>query len=210
MTPQAMFEDFADGLVLDYYRDHLEEYNKEFAYQVSEFKEGNLLFEVMQRRIWDKAASDSTGLRNYYQKHKDKYKWEASADAIIFTFSNPELASRMRARIDSNWRAWSTLAETSDGTMQADSARFELSQLPIPERTNFQPGLLTANTKNETDNSVSYSYIIKMYPGNEPRDFNAARGFVLNDYQAYLEENWLKELRKKYPVKINEAVLKSL
>jgi len=210
ISRKAMFQEFSDLKVLDYYREHLEEYNKDFAFQLSEFKEGNLLFEVMQRKIWDKAAADSIGLRKYFDKYKAKYKWEASADAIIFTFSNPELAMQMRSRIDSNWKAWNTLSETSDGNMQADSARFELSQIPVPDRTNFQPGLLTANTKNENDNSVSYSYIIRMYPANEQRTFAAARGFVINDYQAFLEENWIKELEKKYPVKINEAVLKTL
>jgi len=210
MSRKAMFQEFSDLKVLDYYREHLEEYNKDFAFQLSEFKDGNLLFEVMQRKIWDKAAADSIGLRKYYDKNKAKYKWEASADAIIFTFSNPELAMQMRSRIDSNWKAWNVLSETSDGNMQADSARFELSQIPVPDRTNFQPGLLTANTKNENDNSVSYSYIIRMHPANEQRTFVAARGFVINDYQAFLEENWVKELEKKYPVKINEAVLNSL
>ncbi|MHA4844671.1 peptidylprolyl isomerase [Flavitalea antarctica] len=210
LSRKAMFQEFADQKVLDYYREHLEEYNKDFAFQVSEFKEGNLLFEVMQRKIWDKAAADSIGLRKYFDKYKSKYKWEASADAIIFTFANAEQAMQMRSRIDSNWKAWSTLQETSNGNMQADSARFELSQIPVPDRTNFQPGLLTADTKNATDNSVSYSYIIRMYPANEQRSFAAARGFVVNDYQAFLEENWIKELMKKYPVKINEAVLSSL
>jgi peptidyl-prolyl cis-trans isomerase SurA len=210
MSPKLVFQDFSDLKVLDYYRENLERFNKDFAFQIAEFREGNLLFEVMQRKIWDKAASDSAGLKKYYDKYKDKYKWEASADAIIFTFNNAELANQMRARIDSNWKAWSTLAETSDGTMQADSARFELAQIPIPERTNFQPGLLTANTKNENDNSVSYTYIIKLYPGNQPRSFAAARGFVINDYQAFLEETWVKELLRKYPLKVNEAVLKSL
>jgi peptidyl-prolyl cis-trans isomerase SurA len=210
LSRKAMFQEFSDLKVLDYYREHLEEYNKDFAFQLSEFKEGNLLFEVMQRKIWDKAAADSVGLRKYFDKYKSKYKWEASADAIIFTFSNPELAMQMRPRIDSNWKAWNTLQETSDGNMQADSARFELSQIAVPDRTNFQPGLLTANTKSETDNSVSYSYIIRMHPANEQRTFAAARGFVINDYQAFLEENWIKELMKKYPVKVNEAVLKSL
>ena len=209
-SPKQLFEEFADLKVLDYYREHLEQFNKDFAFQVSEFREGNLLFEIMQRKVWDKAAADSIGLKKYYDKNKTKYKWEASADAIIFTFSGADVASKMRARLDSNWKAWNKLAEASEGTMQADSGRFELSQIPVPDRTNFQPGLLTANTKNDNDTSVSYSYIIRMHPASEQRTFTAARGFVINDYQAFLEENWLKELMTKYPVKINEAVLKTL
>jgi peptidyl-prolyl cis-trans isomerase SurA len=209
-TAKTTFEEFMNQKVMDHYRQHLENYNKDFAFQLNEFREGNLLFEVMQRKIWDKAAADSAGLRKFYQQHKDKYVWEASADAIIFTFSNEEIANRMRPTIDSNYKNWNNLVETGNGLMQADSARFELSQIPVPERTNFQENLLTANTKNETDNTVSYSYIIKMYPGNEPRNFESARGFVINDYQSYLEQQWVAELKNKYPVKINESVFKTL
>jgi peptidyl-prolyl cis-trans isomerase SurA len=56
---------------MDYYKDHLETFNKDFAFQMNEFKEGNLLFEVMQRNVWDKAAADSIGLRKYFDAHKD-------------------------------------------------------------------------------------------------------------------------------------------
>ncbi|WP_315819599.1 hypothetical protein [Paraflavitalea speifideaquila] len=64
--------------------------------------------------------------------------------------------------------------------------------------------------KNETDHSLTFAYIIKVYRDREPRDFNDARGFVINDYQASLEDKWIAELKKKYPLKINEAVVKTL
>ncbi|MBS1932978.1 MAG: hypothetical protein JST96_03195 [Bacteroidetes bacterium] len=63
---------------------------------------------------------------------------------------------------------------------------------------------------NQTDNTVTFAYIVKMYNEREPRNYNDAKGFVINDYQSYLEDNWIAELKKKYPVKVNEAVLKSL
>jgi len=49
-----------------------------------------------------------------------------------------------------------------------------------------------------------------LYPNRQPRSFADARGFVINDYQVYLEEKWVAELKKKYPVVINEVVVKSL
>ncbi|RYG50170.1 MAG: hypothetical protein EOO01_11325, partial [Chitinophagaceae bacterium] len=130
MSKQAIFAEFTDTKTLDYYKQHLEKYNKDFAFQVNEFRDGNLLFEIMQRKIWDKESNDSIGLKKYYEQYKAKYKWEQSADAIVFTFIDIQTANEYRSRIDSNWRAWNKLAETSDGRMQADSARFELSQIP--------------------------------------------------------------------------------
>ena len=54
----------------DYYRNRLEEYDADFAAQIKEFKEGNLLFEIMQHNIWDKASNDSSGLKAFFEKNK--------------------------------------------------------------------------------------------------------------------------------------------
>jgi peptidyl-prolyl cis-trans isomerase SurA len=209
-TIQQLFEEFIEVSAFDYYRQHLQEYNKEFAYQLNEFKEGNLLFEIMQRKIWEPASIDSAGLKKYYTAHKDKYWWESSADAIIFTATNDKEAEVYRTKVKENYKDWRKYIDNSGGHLLGDSGRFELGQIPVVDRTNFTEGLVTANVKNETDNSVAFAYIIKLYPNRETRGFADARGFVINDYQVYLEEQWITELKKKYPVKINEAVVKSL
>ncbi|WP_205512948.1 peptidylprolyl isomerase [Longitalea arenae] len=209
-TKAQLFEEFIEVSAFDYYRQHLEEFNKEFAYQLNEFKEGNLLFEIMQRKIWDPASTDSAGLKKYYTAHKDKYWWDASADAIIFTAGNENASEEFRTKIKENYKDWKKLIENSGGQLQGDSGRFELAQIPVVGRTNFTEGLVTANVKNEADNSVTFAYIVKVYMDREPRGFADARGFVINDYQVELEEKWIAELKKKYPVKINEAVVAGL
>lgn len=209
-TPQQLLEEFSEVSAFDYYRQHLEEFNKDFAYQLNEFKEGNLLFEIMQRNIWDPASTDSAGLKKYYNSHKDKYLWESSADAIILTASNAQAAEGFREKMKANYKDWKKYIDQSGGQLQGDSGRFELGQIPVVERTNFTEGLITANVKNETDNTVVFAYIIKLHPDREVRGFADARGFVINDYQVYLEEKWIEQLKKKYPVKINEAVIKRL
>jgi peptidyl-prolyl cis-trans isomerase SurA len=209
-TNQQLFDEFIEVSAFDYYRQHLEEYNKEFAYQLNEFKEGNLLFEIMQRNIWDPASIDSAGLKKYYSAHKDKYWWESSADAIILTATNEKASEEYRVKMKENYKNWQKYINISSGHLQGDSGRFELGQIPVVDRTNFTEGLITANVRNETDNTVAFAYIIKLYPNREARGFADARGFVINDYQVYLEEQWIAALKKKYPVKINEAVASSL
>ncbi len=71
-------------------------------------------------------------------------------------------------------------------------------------------GEFTSFSSNPTDNTVTFALIQKTYDGQSQRSFKDAKGFVINDYQAYLEEKWVAELKKKYPVKINQAVLKAL
>ena len=219
-TTDQLMDQFVETTALEYYRDHLETYNKEFAYQLKEFKEGNLLFEIMQRKIWDQASADTIGLNKYYDEHKNKYWWEASADvgalfmfswkALIITAANDSTAELTKKKIQASPNDWRKIVEASDGSLQGDSGRFELGQLPVVDRTAFSNGLITATFKSESDNSATFCYIIKLYNDRQPRSFNDARGFVINDYQASLEEKWIAELKKKYPVVINEATFKSL
>jgi peptidyl-prolyl cis-trans isomerase SurA len=205
-----LFKDFIESNLIEYYRSHLERFNKNFAAQLQEFKDGNLLFEIMQRKIWDVAAADTAALEKYYEAHKSNYWWEPSADALVVTASDEAVANEAVTSLTKNVKNWRTLIAQSNSALQGDSGRFELSQMPLPEGTQVQEGMVTPSMKNEADNIILFCYILKVYPQKEPRSFPDAKGFVINDYQNELENRWVTTLRSKYPVKVNEAVFKTL
>lgn len=192
-----------------YYKDHLEDYNSRFRNQLTEFAEGNLLFEIMERKVWNKAAEDKTGLNTYYNDHKNKYMWNESASVIFFTVADKTTAEGVRKDIGGYIKKWKGLSENTSGKIIADSARFDISQIP-GNPVNLQPGTLTDMVIDSSDGSVNFVYIINTYKGPDQKSFEEARGLIINDYQAVLEEKWLAELKKKYPVKVNEKVFKSL
>ncbi len=204
-----LLDKFVKQSATDYYRSKLENFNPEFNYQVQEFKDGNMLFEIMERNVWNKASADSIGLMNYYQQHKAKYIWEPSADAILITAATAKLAKEVSDMINKGQSTRQVLDKFTT-QLQTDSGRYELSQIPVLEKTNFVTGLATAPMVNETDGTASFAVILKLYPGNQQRSFVESRGLIVNDYQAQLEEQWLTELRRKYPVKVNEQVFASL
>jgi peptidyl-prolyl cis-trans isomerase SurA len=212
--PQAdkdLFDRWIERTAQDYYRNHLEDYNPDFAFQLTEFKEGNLLFEIMQRKIWDKASVDSAGLRNYYESHKDKYWWDASADALLFTCKTAGIAEALKTRLVAHPLAnWRQMTDSGAMSIQADSGRYELAQIPNPAKTELNPLSYTPFSTNAADQSVSFAYILSVYHDKAPRNFRDARGFVINDYQNWLEDQWIVELKKKYPVKIEEKALAGL
>jgi len=208
-TDQDMFNAFVTKKATDYYRDHLEEYNNEFRYQMREFGDGNLLFAIMEKNIWTKAANDSIGLMNYYTQHQQKYTWTKSADILLFTCNNSTEADSIKTLLAAkeNWRK---IAQSSKGKVQADSGRYELSQITIPAGTIIINGLVTTTLVNKNDNSASFIQVLQTYPDNQQRSFTESKGLVINDYQNYLEAKWIKELGEKYPVKVNEPVFQSL
>jgi peptidyl-prolyl cis-trans isomerase SurA len=79
-----LWNEFVQATAVTYYQDHLEEFNEEFRRQITEFAEGNLFFEIMQRQVWTPAQTDSAALVAYFEKHKEDYNWKESADAILF------------------------------------------------------------------------------------------------------------------------------
>ena len=199
-----------DSTVLEYYRMHLEKYNKEYAGQIKEFREGNLLFAMMQKKVWDAATSDSAALQNFYNSNKGKYNWETSADAVIITCTDPYALDSTQLKIKNNPASWHQIGEQSNGMIQVDSGRFELGQIPVIDRTNFTEGLITAPVTNEQDSSKTFAYIIRLHNEKEPKGFEDAKGSVINDYQVFLEEQWIADLKKRYPIKVNRKVFKSL
>ena len=206
-----LFQRYTERSALDYYRNHLELYNKDFAFQLTEFKEGNLLFEIMQRKIWDKASTDSAGLAKYYEAHKGKYWWNASAEALLFTCNNEKTAETLKARLSANpINEWRMLTDSGGAAIQADSGRYELAQIPGSAKPEPAAQSFTAFVSNKADNTVSFAYVLTVYHDRSPRSYHDARGFVINDYQTFLEDQWVAALRKEYPVKIDEGVLKTL
>ncbi len=200
----------SDSAVLEYYRKNLEKYNAEFAGQMKEFREGNLLFNIMQQKVWDAATEDTTALHVYYQKNKQKYYWENSADALIITCMNAKSLEETQTAAKNRHHEWRQWTEVGSELIQVDSGRFELSQIPVLDRTNFTEGLVTAPITNEQDSSKTFAYIIKIYNEREPKKYEDAKGSVINDYQNYLEEQWVAALKEKYPVRVRKKVLNSL
>jgi len=205
-----LWDKFVTYSSLEYYKKHLEEYNDDFKYQMKEFKEGNMLFEIMERKVWSKAATDSVGLKQQYSNNKTNYKWAASADVLIFNCSNEKIAA---AAMDSikNGKDWKSLSDRSEGTIQGDSGRYELTQIAIDSTNKSTPvkNSFSAIVKN-MDGTATFIRYINVYPADQQRSFEEARGLVINDYQNVLEKKWLETLHKKYPIRINEATLKQL
>jgi peptidyl-prolyl cis-trans isomerase SurA len=206
----TLLDNFFKQTVSIYYKKNVEKYNAEFKYQMQEFKEGNMLFEIMERNVWSKAGVDSMKLVKYYDTHKQNYKWTASADVIIFN-SSDEKKINVAYEEFKKGTSWKTIIEKSEGQIQADSGRYELAQIPgFVENTKPIANTIAPIVVNKTDASASFVKFVKLYDAGTQRTYNEARGLVINDYQIVLEQEWLESLKKKYPIKINEAVFKEM
>ncbi|MFN8288829.1 MAG: peptidylprolyl isomerase [Chitinophagaceae bacterium] len=193
--------------MLEYYKTHLEEFSDDFRYQMSEFRDGNLFFEIMQQEVWNKAQTDSAGLMALYEKNKKNYLWKESADAVLFFCADMNTANPLFEKIKASPESWRAAADLFPDKVIADSSRYEWEQIPNLGKVIPKKGMLTSPLVNVTDNTASFAYIVNVYTQPSQRSFNEAKGMVINDYQAILEKQWDEALKKKYPVVINQKVL---
>ena len=90
-----MYKDFINKNALEIYKDNLEHENLEYKYILKEYKEGLLLFDLMQEKIWNVASSDSINIKEFYQSNKSKYS--------SFDDSRGEIISDYQDFLENNW-----------------------------------------------------------------------------------------------------------
>jgi len=207
--PQV-WEEFVDFTAIEHYKRNLERYNPAFKAQLDEFSDGNLFFEITQREVWGPAQSDTAALEAYFSQHRDRYRWKDGADAVVFFAPDMATARSVYQLVAKKPAAWRAALEPYDDRVAADSARFELEQIPNAKKLPLKPGLLTEPQVNPNAQSVTFALVLRLRPGGTHRTFAEARGLAATDYQKAREEQWLNTLRARYPVTINQAALLEL
>ena len=67
------YEDFLNSNLVTYKKENLENENEEFAHILGEYRDGLLLFDLMESTIWNASKTDSIGIKEYYESHKNQY-----------------------------------------------------------------------------------------------------------------------------------------
>jgi peptidyl-prolyl cis-trans isomerase SurA len=152
----------------------------------------------MEKEVWGKASQDSVGQQNYYQTHKADYATGERARATLYSASDGKLLEPVPQLIrDSAEAKIDDLI--SQRKIKAESGYFKREDKPVLQKVPWERGLHSVE-----NNGIYYLAWLKdiLPPG--PMSFEEARPSVISDYQTSLEKIWVSQLKKKYPVKINE------
>ena len=182
----------------------------EYKALVKEYHDGIILYEVMSDMVWNKAVKDTTGLKEFYETQKMNYMWPERLDATVYICANSEISNKV-------YKLLKKKKNTSDVIIEKINVDTELN-LDVkmnkydPKKVDFLKGRNLTEGRNEPFESEGKYYVVKV---NEtlpvmPKELSEIKGAVISDYQAFLEESWLKELKEKYPVKVNYEVLYNL
>lgn len=208
-----LFDQWVDEQCLAFEESILEYKYPEFKALMQEYRDGILLFELMDDKVWSKAVKDTSGLDAFYKQNSGKFMWEKRLDASIFTCANEDVAKEARKLAKKQEKkGWSdkyildNLNAESQLNLKIESKKFSKGDSETADKTNWQLGM----TDNWLDNGKVIFVLVRKILQPQPKMLKEAKGLITAEYQSYLEEQWIKDLRAKYPVEVKKEVLSQI
>jgi peptidyl-prolyl cis-trans isomerase SurA len=202
---------FTDAELLAYEDTQLEKKYDDFRFLMNEYHDGILLFEVSNNEVWEKASKDTEGLAKYFNNHKADYTWkEPHYKGRVISCKDKETFKAARSivsksNIDSIDKYLRKRLNDSIQYVKIEKGIFVKGENKVIDSKIFK-------TKDEFVPTKEYPFVFvvgKMLK-NTPEDYTDVRGLVTADYQEYLEKEWINTLRAKYPVTVDQNVLKTV
>jgi len=203
------YDEFETLQLKTYFREKLEIENEEYAGIISEYRDGLLIFDVMGKNVWRKAKKDSVGQLQYFEDHKLKYRWKQRVDVEILATTKEDVVNELEKLMKegkTGKEIKGLLNKDNKVNVLLTKGVFEIGRSELPSGFLPNMGVSKIYTENESFIIINVKEITP--PG--PRTFEEIKGRVLSDYQTFIEEQWMEQLRAKYKVEINKKTLKKL
>lgn len=193
---KQLYDGFVEEKVMNAEEEKLLREHPEFKNLLTEYREGILLFDIMETEVWNKASEDTVGQRKYYESNKTNYQAGDRLEARIFTVADKSLIQEIMAKVN-----------RGDSLNNADLKKFksiqpfriyERKESKVIDRINWAAGL----QETELDGQFYLIEVKRLVPPGV-KSFEEARASVISDYQDQLEKQWLTALKEKFPVKVN-------
>jgi len=180
--------------------------NEEYRQLIKEYRDGILLFSLMNEQVWQKALEDTLGQREYYEANIDKYQWKERVPAVIVEMNKDEQLAkirrflsdktynvRLKPRLEDQFlNDYPLLFTIHEGT-------YEIDNHPVISNVDVQKKY--HEVKN--DGRTHFLVLGNVLPAG-PKRLSETTGKVIQDYQEYLDKKMIAELREKYIIQINE------
>ncbi|MFT5435992.1 MAG: peptidyl-prolyl cis-trans isomerase SurA [Ulvibacter sp.] len=201
------YYEFEADQLKNHFRDNLEFENDQYAGTISEYRNGLLIFDVMNKNIWMKAKNDTIGLQKYYETVKGDYLWNDRVDAVIVTSTTADSSMEVRKLLINN-RTNEEIKEVLNVDDKVNviisEGVFEKGQRELPDNFEMKEGVSEIYSNKDGFTIVKVNKIIPT----DIKPLEAVKGKVMSDYQNDLESRWMEGLRDKYKVQIHKRALK--
>ncbi|MFT4523966.1 MAG: peptidyl-prolyl cis-trans isomerase SurA [Bacteroidia bacterium] len=206
----SFFKQFSEEELLKYEEGQLSNKYPEYKALLKEYRDGILLFDLTDQKVWSKAVKDTTGLADFHKGNGDKYMWEQRVDATIYFCKDDTIATVVTGLMDAinsekitNDSLLKRLNASSKLNLRVEDDKFQKDENELIDAIAWKKGVYGPTENNGRQVIINVKEVLK--PG--PKTLREARGLVTADYQDKLEKDWIKELRSKYKYKVSKEHL---
>jgi peptidyl-prolyl cis-trans isomerase SurA len=193
-----LYNHFVDARILALQEEKIMREHPDYTYLLQEYYEGILLFDIMEKEVWNKASADSVGQHRYYDAHANDYQAGERARASFYFTASNGFVEKLKPLLNAGDE------KAINEFVAQNKLKTETGYYKKEEKTILQKVPWSAGVHSAENNGMYYLAWIKNILPPGAMSFEEARPAVISDYQTYLEKNWVQQLKKKYPVKVNE------
>ena len=213
------YHDFESQSILTYEERHLLDKYEDYRRILQEYRDGILLFDIMEKKVWSKAMDDSVGLRDYFAANRDNYRWnervrvtlvDAESERVLNQVKQDlqdkelPLSEEGRASLEKKYTKDSPLAlQIRQETYERGQPRTAAEA--VIDQVDWSPGAYSV----ENNGRFYYIQVQEVLPP-QLKELDEIKGIVIADYQNYLDQQWVSTLRQQYLVEINDNVLQKV
>ena len=209
MMLNNIYKRFVDDEALAFEEAQLENKYEDFRNLMQEYHDGILLFDLTDKKVWNKAVIDTIGLEQFYEANKTKYMWKERVKYLTYSCldeKTKKAAMKMAEAGKSSDEIKAKLSKKMTGAVVVTEQKAERGESSNTDKLYDKKGVVDIANEN---NQYKFNFVVGLV-NPEPKTLREAKGLVTSDYQNFLEKEWINELKAKYPVTVNEETVKSL
>jgi peptidyl-prolyl cis-trans isomerase SurA len=195
---EQLFNNYVESNLLSALEEKIVAESPDYRWLLKEYYEGILLFEIMEKEVWNKATEDTVGQLQYYKDHASKYQAKERIQGHIYSSSSSEWMDELKKLLEQPDTTKLREFIATNG-IKHDPGTYEKESRAVLGKITWAPGKYRAE-----NNGVQYLVVVEKIVPPGPQTFDEARPEVISDFQTYLEKNWVAKLKKKYPVKVDK------
>jgi peptidyl-prolyl cis-trans isomerase SurA len=208
---KGIYKTWVEESIVNFEDAQLEKKYVDFRNLLREYRDGILLFDLTDQKVWSKAVKDTSGLKDFYEKNKNNYLWAERAEVSTFKCLNEKVAKDVRKQIKDG-KTQKEITESVNKSSQLNLSVENVTYLKGENKNvdnNWKAGVVANNINDDKEKKIFVIVVDKILP-KSPKSLAECRGLVTADYQNYLEKEWLDYLKKKYIVKVNNDVISTI
>ncbi len=204
----TMYDQFLEESLIEFRENRLSQEYPEYKALMEEYRDGILLFELTDAKVWSKAVKDTAGLKEFFTKNNNKYMWPERVKADIYSLKSEELSKKIQklAKKKDREEIEKELNQSDANAVQSKSGVYAKGENEFLDKVKWEKGFVIAEKNSEKTVLIH----VKEVTPPSFKNLDESRGIATSDYQVQLEKDWIEALRKKYPVNVNKEVLKGI